>query len=246
MSTVAVIREDHELGRFTHASRRPRPELAELMYRDLLGFEQEWAEFGSWLEAPRPAMTLMIDLDGWIRDNGATLPDAWFSGLGESYTVVEFPGRYASIDLELHPLGAYRVLGRPLCELRSSVVALDDLFGADGAELAERVREAADWDERFDLLESFLGDRVEAGPRPTPAVEWAYGRLRATAGRARIEQICVELGCSRRYLSERFRVEVGLPPKAVARLIRFEHVCRRLRSAPARWAEIAADAGYAD
>ncbi len=55
-----------------------------------------------------------------------------------------------------------------------------------------------------------------------------------------------EIGCSRRCLTERSRAEVGLPPKTVARLIRFDHICRRLRGAPARWAEIAVDAGYCD
>jgi AraC-like DNA-binding protein len=216
------------------------------MYRELIGIEQQSAAFQSWLEPPRPALTLMIDLYGWIRDDGQPLPDAWFSGLGETYSVVEFPGVYASVDLELHPLGAYRVLGRPLSELRGAVVALEDLFGADGTALADRVRGALSWGERFDLVEQFLLARAAAGPRPTPAVEFAFARLRDSGGRVRVEQLCAELGCSRRYLSERFRTEVGLPPKTVARLIRFEHVCRRLRSDPAAWAEIAADAGYSD
>ncbi len=79
------------------------------MYRDLLGFEQERAEFTSWLEPPWPALTLMVDLDGAIRADRESLPDAWLGGLADTYTVVEFGPTYASIDLELTPLGAYQI-----------------------------------------------------------------------------------------------------------------------------------------
>ena len=96
------------------------------------------------------------------------------------------------------------------------------------------------------MIEQFLLARAAAGPRPTPAVEWAVGRLRETAGRARIDALAGELGCSRRYLARRFAAEVGLPPKALARQIRFAHVCARVRQEPAAWARLAAEAGYCD
>lgn len=220
--------------------------LAPLLYRELLGFDQERASFGSWLEAPRPALTLMIDLRGSIRENGEPLPGAWMCGLHDAYSLVEFESSYASVDLELTPLGAYRVLGRPLSELKGRVVALEDLFGRRGAELADRVCSAVRWDDRFEIIERFLVERAREGPRPTPAVEWAYGQLRSSGGGARIEALAASIGCSRRYLTGRFQAEVGMAPKTVARLIRFEHVCRRLRAQPARWAEIAAHAGFSD
>ncbi len=217
------------------------------MYRELYGFEQERASFASWLEPPRPALTLMIDLVGAISADHARLPDSWFGGLTSTYTVVGFGGgSYGSIDLELNPLGAYRILGLPLSELEGAVLSLEDLFGADGRALAERVRSAAGWDERFDLVERFLLRRVGSGPTPTPAVAWAWQRLRSSAGKCRVEQLAADIGCSRRYLLRRFDAEVGLGPKSAARLIRFEQVCRRMRAEPAHWAEIAADAGYYD
>ena len=48
-----------------------------------------------------------------------------------------------------------------------------------------------------------------------------------------------------KHLITRFRQQVGLPPKTVARLIRFGRVLRSLnRGRP--WERIAADSGYAD
>ena len=43
-----------------------------------------------------------------------------------------------------------------------------------------------------------------------------------------------------------FSEQIGLPPKAAARLLRFRNVCRRIEAEPARWADIAFDAGYCD
>jgi methylphosphotriester-DNA--protein-cysteine methyltransferase len=39
---------------------------------------------------------------------------------------------------------------------------------------------------------------------------------------------------------------VGLPPKTVARLLRFQWVRERIQSAPGQWGEMAYAAGYAD
>ncbi|MGZ4299574.1 MAG: helix-turn-helix domain-containing protein [Solirubrobacteraceae bacterium] len=214
--------------------------------RELLGYQHSRAQCASWLEPPRPQLTLMIDLDGGLTASGERLPDAWIGGLDDRPTIVGFGAAYASIDLKLTPLGAYTLTGLPLTELTGACVSLQDVFGHEAAELAVRVRELEDWDARFDLLEAFLLARVADGPRPDPAVAWAWQRLCASRGAVRVQALARELGCSRRYLSDGFRRQVGLPPKTVARLLRFQAVRERIEHAPGRWSEVAYAAGYAD
>ncbi len=217
-----------------------------MLDRELLGYQHSRAEFDSWLEPPRPELTLMIDLDGGLTTDGRRLSDAWIGGLDDRFTIVGVGDTYGAIDLKLTPLGAYRLVGMPLSELTGECVSLDAVFGAAGAQLAESLRERSDWDERFDVVERFLLSRLRGAPSPDPAIGWAWSRLRQTSGRVRIEALANEIGCSRRYLSERFRRQVGLPPKTVARLMRFADVRRQLALAPAAWSEIAYRAGYAD
>ena len=242
-----LIRDEHELGRWTRAVRSPDPRLRGLLYRDLLGFEQESATFSSWLEPPRPAYTLIVDLEGSISLGDEPLPPAWIGGLSDRYAVVGFDARrYASIDLELTPLGAWAVLGLPLGELEGRTVTLEDAFGASASRLVDELHATSDWDSRFDAVERFLLARAQDGPPPTPAVSWALSRLWQTDGRERVHSLAEQLGCSRRYLHARFREQVGLAPKTVARLVRFGAVRRRIERAPARWADVAYECGYAD
>jgi AraC-like DNA-binding protein len=77
-------------------------------------------------------------------------------------------------------------------------------------------------------------------------VQRAWARLHETGGRAGVGDLAAELRCSRRYLTAAFRAQVGLPPKTVARLLRFADVRRRVQARPARWADIAHGAGYCD
>jgi AraC-like DNA-binding protein len=57
-----------------------------------------------------------------------------------------------------------------------------------------------------------------------------------------------EIGCSRKYLASRFQEHVGLAPKSVARVLRFERAVRMLGRAGAgvRWSELALACGYYD
>jgi AraC-like DNA-binding protein len=62
-----------------------------------------------------------------------------------------------------------------------------------------------------------------------------------------IRELVRATGYSHRWLTERFRAEVGLAPKAFARVVRFENAFERLgRLDRVRWAEFALDCGYYD
>ena len=60
-------------------------------------------------------------------------------------------------------------------------------------------------------------------------------------------ELATELGCSRKHLAARFREYVGLPPKLVARMLRFRHASDCLLGASSfSLPEVAAACGYYD
>jgi AraC-like DNA-binding protein len=230
----------------TDTWRNPRPQLAPLMARPMLAYEMDDADFASWLMAATSVVTLIIELDGGLRIGGEQLPHSFVTGLDDGPTVVAFDAPYRGVELKLTPLGARRILGWPMAELSGNVIDIGDLFGRNGAELTERLSDAGDWDRCFDLVEEFVACRADGAPAPSPVVARALARLRETEGRIRVGELAAELNCSRRHLGALFANEVGLTPKTMARVLRFEALSRRLDDDPAAWADIAADCGYAD
>jgi len=240
---VRVERHESELGCWTHAVRPADPRLGSLVASSYVGFVETSASFQSWLLPPRPRATLILNLG----EAFGGLPDAFVAGLGDHPSIVERGPAMTMVDLKLTPLGAYTLVGLPMHELTNEVRDLGELFGAPGRRLLDALRAAPTWDERFDLLDGFLVRRAEGGPEPAPAVRWAWTRLVETGGRLAIGELAHEVGWSHRHLIARFRAELGLPPKRLARIIRFGLLLRRLDGPePGDWADLALDSGYYD
>jgi AraC-like DNA-binding protein len=134
-----------------------------------------------------------------------------------------------------------------MSELTNRVVALEDALGRPGAELAEMLYDAGDWAARFALLDAIVADRLTEAPRCSADVAWAWRRLMEADGRIAIGALAGELGRSHRHLTTRFREQVGLPPKTLARVLRLHRVVGLAagEDRPA-WADVARDCGYYD
>jgi AraC-like DNA-binding protein len=201
-------------------------------------------------ELPSRNVTLMISFGDHLAvvgdDDERRNVGSFVSGLQSESVVTERVGHQHGMHVELSPLAAYSVFGMPMHSLTNAMVELPAVFGNRSAELVERLAGASGWPERFALLRSALAVRMTNGPEPTAAVGWAWHRLRATNGSVRIEELVKQSGFSHRHLVARFREEVGMTPKSLARVLRFEHSLTMLRQTTAPLAEVAAAAGYYD
>ncbi|MCV7070741.1 helix-turn-helix domain-containing protein [Mycobacterium rufum] len=86
---------------------------------------------------------------------------------------------------------------------------------------------------------------AERRPRHRPWGGLVAGAHHRERGRAAIGPLAAELGWSHRRLISRYRDAVGLPPKTVARIVRFERAAERLRGG-AELSAAAAECGYFD
>ena len=173
--------------------------------------------------------------------------DSFTSGLYAGHVLIDSTGQSACVQVNFTPLGAWRFFGLPMRELAARMVTLDDLADPEIGVLTRRLEDMPDWERRLDLVEAFVLDRLRRGPEVDPAVASAYRELAFCHGDIRIATIATRLGWSRKHLSQRFQDEVGLPPKAVARIFRFNRLLSLAAAeTDADWAGLAAECGYAD
>ncbi|MFI7277437.1 helix-turn-helix domain-containing protein [Streptomyces sp. NPDC049879] len=248
--------EDHST---TMIEARPAPALRRYV-GSYAGFDLRGFPAGVHCGPPGRMLTAVISLSDPLEvaagvDDGSPVTrfGSVAGGLMCRSVAIHHDGRQQGVQVSLTPLGARAVYGVPAAGLAHRLVPLDELLGALGTELVDRLRAVTAWAARFAVLDELLlravrrgagGDPL-SGVRPEVAEAWRL--LVAARGRVQVGAVAAELGWSRRYLTDRFRDEVGLSPKTFARVLRFEHA-HELATAhdPLPWAEVATVSGYAD
>ncbi len=228
-----------ERARQPHSTATPSLPLRSALRPGYAGFDES--------SGPRHVVlpaTASVGLIVKIRDSEHR-PPAFVMGALAEHTVLDGACSSSYLRVFLSPLGAYTLLGLPMNEVSERIVELADVVGPAAPRLIEQLREEPTWRGRFEIVDRLLLARLDDGPRPAPEVRQAWQHLLATGGRVPISRVAAEVGWSHKHLITRFRQQVGLPPKTVARLVRFGRVLRSLNQ-PRTWERIAAEAGYAD
>lgn len=234
-------RQEGERWNWPRLNARPSAALAPLLARDYWGIAADAGPHRLLIPATA-SVSLILKID-----DTPHRPPAFLHGTHDRYAVMEGDCAPSYLEIVMAPLGAYRLLGRPVSELGSGVVDLEAVYGADARRVLAKVRDRVTWPARFAVVDAFLLRASERGRRPSPEVGRAWQLLRGTGGRIPIRDVAADVGWSHKHLIAKFTAQVGLPPKAVARLTRFERVVARTRAGRVgRWSEVAADAGYAD
>ncbi len=183
---------------------------------------------------PLNAATLIVDFTG---------RGSWVTGPRSVHAVHELAEWRHGMAIGLTPAGVSALFRVPAPELVGATVDPAALLGPRAAELADRLGSAPHWSARFDLLDELLTAWLPGGRAPDGAVDRAWWRLHRP-GRT-VGEVAASLGISRRGLELAFHRHVGMPPKTVARVARFQYAVHRLGQPGAALAG-AVDCGYAD
>ncbi len=223
------------------------------LVRDYTGYTEQSALPLSRTEVPSGDVALIISFGPTITVSGPASArprelTSFLAPLHESRAVTEYDGDQNGVEIRLTPPGARMVLGLPMGELTDVVIDLDAVLGSSPARrLVERLHGAGGWEARFALLDALLARRALTARALHPAVLHAWRRLVASDGRVPVSALTDEIGWSRRHLAARFRADIGLPPKALGRILRFQRVTNRLRDeGPRDLAWVALQCGYYD
>jgi AraC-like DNA-binding protein len=204
--------------------------------------------------------------DGENDRRGHVVSCAVVGGPRSSHYLRDISEPSRSVGAQLHPGAAELLFSVPADELADRHTPLEDLWGAEAAELRDRLLEAGR-DERpgsspfrpaavrgahktggeeaqLALFESILAARLPRVRGMHPAIAHALERFNETDA---VSEVVEECGYSHRRFIVLFRRAVGLSPKLYCRVLRFQRAIESGAADPAAaWVELALEAGYSD
>jgi AraC-like DNA-binding protein len=219
--------------------------------RGYTGYREDTASPVHRLETPTGALSVIVSFGDGFRAQAASdaaelsAYTSFVVGMHDRPSRTAHDGRQLGIQIRLDPLGAFALLGVPLHELGNRVLELGDVLGADAERWVGQLAATRGWPDRFGVLDRLLADRMAAGPRPAPALAWAWQTMQSTGGSVRVVDLAEGAGCSHRHLIALFREQVGATPKTAARVLRYARAARLLARGDSP-AQVATVCGYAD
>jgi AraC-like DNA-binding protein len=163
--------------------------------------------------------------------------------------VVLLPDSSAEVAaVRFRPNGAFALLGVPQHRLQDSITGVAALQIPWLRETVRASQEAASVETAIAQLEAGLLARVERGHARTDGrIDAVIAAIDGASGICRIDAIARVGDTGRRHLERLFREQVGLTPKAYARVVRFTAAAARVMEDPSsRLADVSNDAGYFD
>lgn len=152
-----------------------------------------------------------------------------------------------AIGASLRPAGLRLVLPHGAESLAEEpLFGLDDLWGAEGRELRERLVLAGSASARLALLERYLQRRAQRIARPSRSVQRAFGLMEAAHGEISTEQLARACGCTGRTLRSATVAETGLTPKQLARITRIRYALDLLTGGGVPLSTAAVTSAFAD
>lgn len=172
---------------------------------------------------------------------------SWVAGIQNRHLVIESVRETNLIGIRFRPGGAYALFGFPMNELADQVIELDLIQKQRFADLHDQLLAANSAPERFSLIERMLLDALDFDHSGHPAVHYLAGHLRAWDGAVRISDLVEQVALSHRRLVRLFDRDVGITPKSLAQIYRFQSALRHIANDPhPDWTGVAADCGYYD
>jgi AraC-like DNA-binding protein len=182
-----------------------------------------------------------VEADGSTRQASVLLAGQLMEQL-----VLRPTGRVAALGVRFHPFGAAACFQMPQHQLVGCTPAVEDLSPALAASLARVRSQTDDVSEATALVQQALVAHVDGLP-VDPRIRRAAALIERSGGRLSIDTIAAAVDTSRRHLERQFLHTVGLGPKRLARIARFQRALRVLGSGnPESGAATAASCGYAD
>ena len=173
-------------------------------------------------------------------------PSRFVVGQMTQPVLVSSTGPVLLIGVRFLPGGSYPFFQIPPDELTNRIATLADIAANLDREFSERVIDVLQPTAKIAIIQSLLINRLNSSAEKGLSLQPVISRIVRSAGQTSIDSLSHDLGITGRQLERRFLNVVGLGPKLLCRIFRFQQVFRAVEQSDSNWAGIAADCGYYD
>jgi len=139
-------------------------------------------------------------------------------------TIASTATETGTIGIELTPKGLYHLFKLSMHEITNQMVSFEEVFGPPGARLQNRVGDAEDPKAKIALLQTALTHLLQQNEKEYALLDHTLDLLAGTHGMMRVQELAAHLGYTKRYLDRLFQEHVGVSPKSLASILRFQEV----------------------
>ena len=141
---------------------------------------------------------------------------------------IEPTGKTDIFSVRFHPYGFLPLTSIPIKEMENTAVPLERLFDRDGKDIEEKILNAHSVQERINLIEIFLLNRLERADAINNIVRTTVDKVLTGNGQLSINELSGQINVNRRQLERKFHLAIGLSPKKLSKIIRFQAALNNL------------------
>jgi AraC-like DNA-binding protein len=189
--------------------------------------------------------------DPFRRSRGAraeTQPRSMIVGQTTEAVVIAPSGRVDLVGVRLQPWGALSLLPAPASELRDVLLPLDDLHRAMARDLPDQLCGERTPAARAVAAFAYIARQVRrAAPGPRSHARAIVAEATSHPAPVTVRRLAARLGLGERRVERELKRHVGLGPKMLLRIARFQRALAIARDDETLgWSAVAARAGYFD
>ncbi|MCT8332806.1 helix-turn-helix domain-containing protein [Leptospira sp. 85282-16] len=175
-------------------------------------------------------------------------PWACFIGQITEPFYIKPTGSVNTFSVRFFPYGIANFFDKPMDHYANREISLDQLFGFDSAkELENQIRKTYDTPTRIRVMEDFFTTKLQEKITSDRILKNTIDTILESKGYDSIDTILGEGNLSRRQLERKFKKQIGLSPKKLAKIIRMQAALKILMHRQSgKLTEIAYESNYFD
>ena len=180
---------------------------------------------------------------------GGQAKQSFSSGLhgpSQNYRRFIIDKAFGIFGVYLYPFAIPYLFSLPASELSDQAPDLQSLFGAEGAELEEKIMLAAGNRQRVTVMSSFLEKKLLRSSSTPSACVSVINDIIHSRGTTLVNELAKRSFLSTRQFERNFKSLSGFSPKLYSRIIRFQMATQQYGTCHKTLTDIAYDCGYYD